>query len=143
MFIPDDQLEREVFPLAYQLTIYLVSNWTDGKESLEKYPAQQERRAIKEIVSQQIQRFGNNLQALRVARKKIEIIIDAPAETEKIINSVTLSIIEILRCSKKYSEKINLWEPQKKIESIWTSQSLLNAIQNVNHEKELALKMRA
>lgn len=141
MIIPDEQFDAEVFPLAYQLTICLIcGNLPSPKYSLENCPDKIQRKLIAEMVSETVQMLGGNLQAFRVGKKKIELIIDAPINVEKIFNLTTLGIIEILRKSNQFSNRINLWEPEKQIKSIANLYELEKKIRSVSGEKEIALR---
>ncbi|HQU84628.1 MAG TPA: hypothetical protein PKY59_15935, partial [Pyrinomonadaceae bacterium] len=83
------------------------------------------------------------LLALNLCKRRLELIIEAPAETKKIISRLTICIIEILKKSDRFSEKINLWQPETKVHNICTQQNLQNAVRSIKNEKELALRKTA
>lgn len=140
MLIRDDQFDAEDFPLAYQLTISLIcGNSSSVKSSLENCPDKKQRKLIAEMISETVKMLEGNLLALKVSKKKIELITDASINVEKIFNMTTLGIIEILKSSSQYSELINLWEPEKNIKNLSNTKELEKAIRSVEGEKELAL----
>jgi len=140
MLIRDDQLDAEDFPLAYQLTIcFMCSKSSAIKNSLENCPDKTQRKLIAEMISDTVKMLEGNLLILRVRKKKIKLIIDASVSVEKLFNLTTIGIIEILKKSNRFSDQINLWEPEKEIKNLMNSTELEKAIQTVKGEKELAL----
>lgn len=140
MLIRDDQLDAEDFPLAYQLTIcFMCINSPAIKNSLENCPDKYQRKLIAEMISDTVKMLEGNLLILRVRKKKIKLIIEASVSVEKLFNLTTIGIIEILKKSNRFSEQINLWEPEKKIKNLMNSTELEKALQTVKGEKELAL----
>lgn len=131
VYIPNEQFEKEDFPLAVQLTIHLRSNKSAEKYSLEALPDKAQIELIATAVSEMLNFFKNKLLILKIRKNKIEMIVESPANVEKIANGATLCVIEILRRSRRFSEKINLWQPQVEIQNIWTESRLANAVKKI------------
>lgn len=141
MLIRDDQLDAEDFPLAYQLTIcFMCGNSPSIKNSLENCPNKNQRKLIAEMIAETVKMLGGNLSVLRVRKKKIKLIIDSSVNVEKLFNLTTLGIIEILKKSNRFSEQINLWEPEKNIKNLMNDNELEKAVQIIKGEKEIALE---
>lgn len=144
MFIPNEQLEREPTPLAYRITIRLVSNrLATERNSLENLPDRAQRKSIEKTIHDKIGFSGHNLLALNVCKRRLELIIEAPAETKKIINCLTICIIEILKKTGSFSDKINLWQPETKTQHLQTFREIETAIKSIKNERELALRTKA
>ncbi|MCD9188452.1 MAG: hypothetical protein LUM44_18690 [Pyrinomonadaceae bacterium] len=140
MLIRSDQLDAEDFPLAYQLTIcFMCRDSPTVKNSLENCPDKNQRKLIAEMISEAVKVLEGNLLILRVRKKKIKLIIDASVSVEKLFNLTTLSIIEILKKSHRFSEQINLWEPEKDIKNLMSCHEIEKAVRNIKGEKEIAL----
>lgn len=144
MFIPREQLENENFPIAFKLTIRIIPEKPANEKScLEHLPDFRQRKLIKKTITESLCDLGIQLQVLQVSKKKIELVVEAKVEIEKIVGSITLLVIEVLRESGNFSEKINPWQPQKKIESLWTRQSVRKAINEIEGETEKGLEIGA